>query len=216
LKVKNEMNMDKLSLIGWVAVGSYLCGSLPFGYWVGKLKGIDIREHGSGNIGATNVIRVLGKKIGIPVFLLDMLKGVLPVVVAGYYAQQCGILEIEWIKIIAGLSAIFGHMFTFWLSFKGGKGVATGAGVMLAIMPLETVLSGVVWYGCLKLWRYVSLASMIAAGVIPLIAMIRMYYSDQWSWVLLIFSIIIAVLVIVKHHSNIKRLLAGTESKVKS
>jgi glycerol-3-phosphate acyltransferase PlsY len=208
--------MDKLSLIGWVALGSYVCGSLPFGYWVGKWKGIDIREHGSGNIGATNVIRVLGKKIGIPVFILDMLKGVLPVVMAGYWAHHCGNSGVEWVKIIAGLSAIFGHMFTFWLNFKGGKGVATGAGVMLAIMPLETLLSGVVWYACLKVWRYVSLASMIAAAVIPLIAMLRMNFTDQWSWVLLIFSIVIAVLVVVKHHSNIQRLLAGTESKVKS
>jgi hypothetical protein len=113
-------------------VGGFLCGSIPFGYWAGKLKGLDIRQHGSGNIGATNVIRVCGKGIGIPVFILDMLKGWLPTWYAGVHLAA-GTSSGTTLAVLAGFAAILGHTFTPWLGFKGGKGVATATGVLIGI-----------------------------------------------------------------------------------
>lgn len=197
------------------ALGGYLSGSLPFGYWAGKLKGIDIRQHGSGNIGATNVIRVLGKGIGIPVFILDALKGWLPAWLAGVWvAQQAAAQElISAAAVVAGLAAVLGHMFTFWLSFKGGKGVATTAGVLLGIAPLAMLGGLVVWLLFFFTTRYVSLASMMAGvGVVATMVAV-MARSGQWDLVMLGFGVLIMVLVIVRHRSNISRLLAGTESK---
>lgn len=197
------------------AAGGYLSGSLPFGYWAGKLKGIDIRQHGSGNIGATNVIRVLGKGVGIPVFILDALKGWLPAWFAGYtLAQQGAGLEIVSAgAVIAGLAAVLGHMFTFWLGFKGGKGVATTAGVLLGIAPLAMLGGLAVWLLFFFTTRYVSLASMMAGvGVVATMAVV-MVRQGQWDFVMLGFGVLIMVLVIVRHRSNISRILAGTESK---
>lgn len=197
------------------AVGGYLSGSLPFGYWAGKLKGIDIRQHGSGNIGATNVFRVLGKGMGIPVFFLDALKGWLPAWLAGLWLQQQGAaLElVSAAAVVAGLAAVLGHMFTFWLGFKGGKGVATTAGVLLGIAPLAMLGGLAVWLLFFFTTRYVSLASMMAGvGVVATMA-ITMARSGRWDLVMLGFGVLIMLLVIVRHRSNITRLLAGTESK---
>lgn len=197
------------------AVGGYLSGSLPFGYWAGKLKGIDIRQHGSGNIGATNVFRVLGKGMGIPVFILDALKGWLPAWLAGLWLQQQGAaLElVSAAAVVAGLAAVLGHMFTFWLGFKGGKGVATTAGVLLGIAPLAMLGGLAVWLLFFFTTRYVSLASMMAGvGVVATMA-ITMARSGRWDLVMLGFGVLIMLLVIVRHRSNITRLLAGTESK---
>ncbi len=197
------------------AVGGYLSGSLPFGYWAGKLKGIDIRQHGSGNIGATNVFRVLGKGMGIPVFILDALKGWLPAWLAGLWLQQLGAaLElVSAAAVVAGLAAVLGHMFTFWLGFKGGKGVATTAGVLLGIAPLAMLGGLAVWLLFFFTTRYVSLASMMAGvGVVATMA-ITMARSGRWDLVMLGFGVLIMLLVIVRHRSNITRLLAGTESK---
>lgn len=197
------------------AVGGYLSGSLPFGYWAGKLKGIDIRQHGSGNIGATNVFRVLGKGMGIPVFILDALKGWLPAWLAGLWLQQQGAaLElVSAAAVVAGLAAVLGHMFTFWLGFKGGKGVATTAGVLLGIAPLAMLGGLAVWLLFFFTTRYVSLASMMAGvGVVATMA-ITMARSGRWDQVMLGFGVLIMLLVIVRHRSNITRLLAGTESK---
>ncbi|SKB02718.1 glycerol-3-phosphate acyltransferase PlsY [Prosthecobacter debontii] len=197
------------------ALGGYLSGSLPFGYWAGKLKGIDIRQHGSGNIGATNVIRVLGKGIGIPVFILDALKGWLPAWLAGVWVAQQGAAQeiISAAAVVAGLAAVLGHMFTFWLSFKGGKGVATTAGVLLGIAPLAMLGGLIVWLLFFFTTRYVSLASMMAGvGVVATMATV-MGRNGQWDLVMLGFGILIMGLVIVRHRSNISRLLAGTESK---
>lgn len=197
------------------AVGGYLSGALPFGYWAGKLKGIDIRQHGSGNIGATNVFRVLGKGMGIPVFILDALKGWLPAWLAGLWLQQQGAaLElVSAAAVVAGLAAVLGHMFTFWLGFKGGKGVATTAGVLLGIAPLAMLGGLAVWLLFFFTTRYVSLASMMAGvGVVATMA-ITMARSGRWDLVMLGFGVLIMLLVIVRHRSNITRLLAGTESK---
>lgn len=197
------------------AVGGYLSGSLPFGYWAGKLKGIDIRQHGSGNIGATNVIRVLGKGIGIPVFILDALKGWLPAWLAGVLvAQQGAAMEIvSAASVVAGLAAVLGHMFTFWLSFKGGKGVATTAGVLLGIAPLAMLGGLAVWLLFFFTMRYVSLASMMAGvGVVATMVAV-MLRNGRWDFVMLGFGVLIMLLVIVRHRANISRILAGTEPK---
>ncbi|MEN3940910.1 glycerol-3-phosphate 1-O-acyltransferase PlsY [Prosthecobacter sp. SYSU 5D2] len=197
------------------AVGGYLSGAMPFGYWAGKLKGLDIRQHGSGNIGATNAIRVLGKGIGIPVFILDALKGWLPVwLVASFLGEQNVAQEIVSAgAVVAGLAAVLGHMFTFWLGFKGGKGVATTAGVLLGIAPVAMLGGLVVWLLFFFTLRYVSLASMMAGVGVVATMVVVMAREGRWDWVMLAFGVLIMVLVIVRHRANIGRILAGTEPK---
>lgn len=193
----------------------YLCGSVPFGYLAGKLKGIDIRQHGSGNIGATNAIRVLGKGIGIPVFILDMLKGWLPVFLAQIWITQTG-AEVEIVslgKVLAGFAAVLGHMFTFWLQFKGGKGIATTGGVLIGV-SLAGMIGG--WVGFLVFLfatGYVSVGSLAAAIGVPTGMAIQMWREGQWDLVLLGFGLVVMVLAFARHSSNIKRLIAGTENK---
>lgn len=197
------------------AVCGYLCGSLPFGYWAGRLRGIDIRQHGSGNIGATNVIRVLGKPIGIPVFLLDMMKGWLPVFLAAKWMTATG-AESEMIstaKVIGGFSAVLGHMYTFWLSFKGGKGIATTAGVLLGMSLAGFIGGWVAWLIVFFASKYVSLASIAAALAVPSSMALLMWREGKWDKVMLTFGIVVMVLAIWKHRSNIQRLLAGTENR---
>lgn len=191
---------------------AWFCGSLPFGYWAGRLKGIDIRKHGSGNIGATNVIRVLGKKIGLPVFALDVLKGFVPVFVASWWMQHREGVDVNTATLVAALcaaAAVLGHMFTFWLGFKGGKGVATTAGAMLGLAWQVLLIALVVWIIIFYTTRYVALASILAGFTLPVAAAILM----PWNYVLLTFGVIIAVLVLVRHRSNISRMLAGTENR---
>ena len=197
------------------AVGGYLSGALPFGYWAGKLRGIDIRQHGSGNIGATNVIRVLGKGIGVPVFLLDLLKGWLPAWLAGEWLAGQGASPelVSSAAVAAGLAAVLGHMFTFWLGFKGGKGVATTTGVLLGIAPLAMLGGLAVWLLLFFTLRYVSLASMLAGVGVLATMVVQMRCAGQWNAVLLGFGVLILALVVVRHRSNIGRLLAGTEPK---
>ncbi|TDU72967.1 glycerol-3-phosphate acyltransferase PlsY [Prosthecobacter fusiformis] len=197
------------------AIVGYISGAMPFGYWAGKLKGMDIRQHGSGNIGATNVIRVLGKGIGIPVFILDALKGWLPAWLAGYFLAKNGAAQeiVSAGAVVAGLAAVLGHMFTFWLGFKGGKGVATTAGVLLGIAPLAMLGGLVVWLVFFFMTRYVSLASMMA-GVGVVATMVALMLRDQrWDFVMLGFGVLIMLLVILRHRANIGRIFAGTEPK---
>jgi len=192
---------------------AYVCGSLPFGYWAGRLKGIDIRKHGSGNIGATNVIRVLGKKTGVPVFILDMLKGFLPTWGADQWMQHAGATDnvATLVAVLCAVAAVLGHMFTFWLGFKGGKGVATSAGVLLGLAPLSLVVGLVVWLIVFYTSRYVALASIGAAMAIPVSMTLFMTLQHRWNWVLLGLGLVMGVLVVVRHRSNIARLFAGTE-----
>lgn len=197
------------------AACGYLCGSLPFGYWAGRLRGIDIRQHGSGNIGATNVVRVLGKPIGIPVFLLDMMKGWLPVFLAASWMKAAGanIELISTAKVVGGFSAVLGHMYTFWLSFKGGKGIATTAGVLMG-MSLAGFFGGwAAWLVVFFASKYVSLASIAAAVSVPSSMAFVMWREDQWDAVMLTFGIVVMLLAIWKHRANIQRLLAGTENR---
>lgn len=195
---------------------AYFCGALPFGYWAGRMKGIDIRQHGSKNIGATNVIRVLGKKVGIPVFLLDMLKGALPTMLAEWWMKsRCGAdaSTASLVAVCCAAAAVLGHTFTFWLGFKGGKGVATTAGSLLGLAPLALVIGLVAWGITFYSSRYVALASIVAAVVLPVSMAALMTVQGTWNYVLLGFGIVMGVLVIVRHRTNIARMIAGTENR---
>lgn len=201
-------------------VGAYFCGSIPFGYLAGKLfRGIDLREHGSGNIGATNAVRVLGKGIGIPVFILDFLKGFLPVFLAGKFALAS--FSPNWASILLvmmAMAAVLGHTFTCWLKFKGGKGVATGGGVVTALEPFGAMLVIGVWIVTFLISRYVSLASILAAAAYPVAVLwFNDYFSagpaDEGSLPIVIFSFVIAALLILKHKDNIRRLMKGEEHR---
>jgi len=200
---------------------AYLLGAIPFGLLVGLAKGIDIRKSGSGNIGATNVGRLLGKKFFLLVFLLDALKGFAPMLAAGFIirANETPTLDLLWLAI--GFAAIAGHMFSIFLHFKGGKGVATTGGVLLGLWPyftLPAILGTVVLFLTLKLTRYMSVASITAALIFPL-AFLLIGLTQHWDPLgrrlpLLIFSLLVAALIIYKHRTNLARLKAGTESKL--
>ena len=203
-------------IVFFCIAAAFLCGSVPFGYWAGKLKGLDIRQHGSGNIGATNVIRVCGKGIGIPVFILDMIKGLVPVLLPSWMLAGTEITGslLSAAAVVCGLAAILGHMFTPWLGFKGGKGVATAAGVLLGIAPIAMLVALGAWLLFFFTSRYVSLASMAAAIAVPVTMAVQMATAKSWDGVLLGFGILLAILVVVRHRTNIQRLMAGTESRV--
>ena len=195
---------------------AYVCGSLPFGYWAGRMKGIDVREHGSRNIGATNVLRVLGKGVGIPVFLLDALKGFVPTWTAEWWMGSHAGASPSTATLIAVFCAamsVAGHMFPFWLGFKGGKGVATSAGGLLGLAPFSLLIAFAVWLAVFYSSRYVALASIAAALALPLAMFVVMTLQGKWNAILLAFGIVMGVLVIVRHRGNITRLLAGTENR---
>jgi glycerol-3-phosphate acyltransferase PlsY len=193
----------------------YLFGSFPAGYFAGRLAGVDVRTVGSGNIGATNVLRVLGKKWGYPVFLIDALKGFAAVRIAFLLAKYWAGAKPygEYFGILAAMMSIAGHTFPIWLRFKGGKGVATSAGALIGLMPLAVPLVFLVWVVVFEATRYVSLASIIAAVSLPIIA----GFLARWKFVdtpaLVYFSVIIALLVVWRHRSNFSRLLKGTEQR---
>jgi glycerol-3-phosphate acyltransferase PlsY len=194
----------------------YFCGSIPFGWFAGKLCGIDIREHGSKNIGATNVIRVCGKGVGIPVFLLDVLKGWFPTWLSQQWLAQHG-YGVTWtstLGILAGVAAVLGHNYTCWLKGRGGKGVATSLGLLFGTAPLAALIGFGVWFIALKMTRYVSMASILAALAVPLVLLGMMWRSGGWNLVLLVFITSMALLLIWRHKANIQRLRAGTEPKV--
>ena len=181
----------------------FLLGSVPFGYVIGKLKGVDVRNYGSGNIGATNVSRVLGKKYGALVLLLDALKGALPVL-----AVKLSGLPEEY-QVLAGLFAVLGHCFSPFMKFKGGKGVATGLGAFLVISPKVTLLALFVFLLVFLLTRYVSLSSITAALSYPLLYKF-LEGESELSFILVSLT---AAVIVVKHYSNIVRLLKGEEKK---
>lgn len=184
---------------------AYVIGSFPTSYILTKLiKGIDIREHGSKNPGATNVFRVVGPIPGISVFLIDALKGFIPVFISLKYIPNLNIL----VPIGIGLLVIIGHMWTVFLKFKGGKGVATGAGVFFALLPFPTAIAFASFWIIVLITRYVSISSMSAAVILTASAIILKSQKE-----LIIFATLIALIVIVKHKSNIKNLIAGKEYK---
>ncbi len=205
-----------MPIVGYIlsALVGYLLGSIPTGYLVAAARGIDIRTVGSGNIGATNVFRSLGVPAGIFVLLADAFKGwfavaaVTPLLWTLFHATA-GAMAREWLAIIAGLSAILGHNFTCWLNFKGGKGIATSAGVIAALVPLALLIILGIWIIIFGLTRYVSLASICAAASLPLAA----WLTGQSSTMILIMGAM-GVLAIYKHKGNIQRLLKGTENRI--
>jgi glycerol-3-phosphate acyltransferase PlsY len=197
-----------------ILVGSYLLGSIPFGYLSGQLRGIDIRNFGSGNIGATNVLRVLGKKYGYPVFALDFLKGFASVRIAMLMATgpppQWNSPEI--FGTAAAMSCVIGHSYPFWLKFKGGKGVATSAGALFALAPIAALIGVAIWIATFWITRYVSLASVTAAVVLPIV-ILALSWGDENAKVILYFSVCVAAVVIWRHRSNLSRLAHGTEPR---
>ena len=196
------------------AIG-YLLGSCPNGLLVSRARGVDIRRHGSGNIGATNVLRVLGKRWGYLVFALDAIKGFAAVWLAFALTSVTnpGAPYREVVGIAGGVACILGHTFPVWLRFRGGKGVATSAGVLLGLMPLAVVSVFVVWFIVFKGTRYVSVASICAAFALPLFVVLYLRIKLLTGASLLPFSILIAGVVIWQHRSNIERLLHGKEQR---
>lgn len=194
---------------------AYLLGSIPTAVWVSqKVYGLDIREHGSGNAGATNTFRVLGKKAGIAVMLVDMLKGLAAVQLSRLSGLDWGSVQIVNLQIGLGLCAVIGHIFPIWAGFRGGKGIATLFGMILAIHPVVAVSLVGVFLFMLFITRYVSLSSMAASVAFPvLILFIFKEQAPEMSYKL--FAIATACMVVLTHHKNISRLLAGNESKVK-
>jgi len=198
-----------------VVVGSYLLGSIPFGYLAGRIGGIDIRKVGSGNIGATNVVRTLGKRYGYPVFVLDFLKGFgavkISIAIATEARLESGSPEI--FGILAAIVVVIGHSFPLWLKFRGGKGVATSAGALFGLLPLATVIAVVIWVSVFWFTRYVSVASVITALALPLVILILTRLNQIHGKALFYSSLFIAAVVIWRHHSNLSRLMHGREPR---
>ena len=188
-----------------LVIASYLLGSVPTGLLLGKALGVDIRASGSGNIGATNVYRTLGRKVGIATLLCDCLKGLIPVLAA----RWMGLPDI-WVAAV-GFAAFFGHVYTIFLRFKGGKGVATALGVFLGASPLAVLAAIGVFALVIWKWRYVSLASITAAAAMPLFVAII-----DGRPLITAMTLLIAAIVTWKHHENIIRLKSGTENKFKA
>lgn len=199
-----------LSIIAIVL--AYLAGSIPSAVWAGKVfHGIDIREHGSGNAGATNTVRVLGWKTGIPVLIFDLFKGWLAAMLPSFLDAAPEATESMMIlKILCGLAAITGHVFPLFAGFRGGKGVATTFGVLLALHPLLTLTCAGIFLVVLLASGYVSLGSMIAVAMFPILLVTLFKTQSVW---LIVFSVIVAVAVIITHTKNIKRLLKGEEKR---
>ena len=198
-----------------VLAGSYLLGSVPFGYLAGKIRGIDIRTIGSGNVGATNVLRVLGKAYGYAVFILDFLKGLGAVKISMWVAMLAhpdrGSPEV--FGIVAAAGSVIGHCFPLWLKFNGGKGVATSAGALFALMPLAFAIGVAIWLVIFWFTRYVSVASMTTAVALPFVILILSWLAHSNGTPLFYFSVCLAAVVIWRHRENLNRLLRGSEPR---
>ena len=218
---------------------AFFVGSIPFGLLIARAKGIDIRAHGSGNIGATNVLRIVGKKYGIACFILDFLKGFLPTLAALSLVRFAGGdrtmvvpalagfgVELpasqQWlaqsIHVLTALATVLGHNYSPFAGFRGGKGIATTAGALMALMPAAIVILALVWVLLFFTTRYVSVASIGAALCLPLLTIIGSWYHGKlangtWNKPLLIFSILAAAMAVWRHRSNIQNLINGTEHK---
>jgi glycerol-3-phosphate acyltransferase PlsY len=204
-------------------IAAYLLGAVPFAFLIAWAHGKDLRTIGSGNIGATNLARAVGRKWGYVCFALDVLKGLAPMAIVGAVIgvpENAGFLSL-W--LLVGIAAILGHVFPVYLRFKGGKGVATSFGVALGLWPYFTLcalIALVVWIVVVLIWHYISLASICAAVAFPIALVLGILAVPSWHsrslWPLLIAAVVIPILVIVRHRENIRRLAAGTESRVRS
>ena len=199
-----------MALILAIIVEAYLLGSIPCGHLAGRLAGVDVRQHGSGNIGATNVLRVLGKSWGFTVFFADTLKGFLAVSLAYMLVARTPEAQIygDCYAILAAAACVAGHSFPVWLKFKGGKGVATSLGALLGVVPVAALSIFLVWLVVFMVTRYVSLASILAASALPIaVAMLGR------ARVVFYFTLAMTLLVVWRHRANISRLLQGTEPR---
>jgi glycerol-3-phosphate acyltransferase PlsY len=193
----------------------YLFGSFPAGYLAGRLAGVDIRTLGSGNIGATNVLRVLGKRWGYPVFILDAFKGFAAVRLTFFLVKCLPTAQpyAEYLAILTAMMCIVGHSFPVWLRFKGGKGVATSAGALFGLMPFAVPVIILIWIIVFETTRYVSVASIAAAVSLPIVVGLFLRWKFLEGTALFYFSLLIALLVLWRHRSNFSRLLNGTEQR---
>ena len=202
-------------------IGAYLLGSIPFGLIVARAHGKDLRSIGSGNIGATNLSRALGRKWAYFCFVLDVVKGLVPMLAAIYaFSWPPNVAEL-FLWLAVGCAAVLGHIFPIYIKFRGGKGVATSFGVALGLWPYYTICASfafAIWVAVVLLGRYVSLASIAASIAFPVALILAMVLTPSWDfanlWPLLTVATVIPVMVIVRHRENIKRLIAGTESRV--
>lgn len=199
-----------------IALG-FLCGSLPFSFWIGRaIFGVDLRKVGSGNPGATNLMRSVNKKAGIAGLLLDALKGGLPAWLLPLWLTPAGAAVGEWalssgdVGVLVAMAAILGHVFSPFLAFRGGKGVATSLGAFLALAPVPMLITMAVCLPVMALTRYVALGSVMGALIFPALV----WAMGGFGLLLRIVAVVLGLLIIWRHRSNIKRLLRGTESKV--
>jgi glycerol-3-phosphate acyltransferase PlsY len=226
-------SVGEMTAAAGLVLGGYLVGAIPFGLVVGLARGVDVRKSGSGNIGATNVGRVLGRPWGFLVFALDMLKGLVPTALAGAVIARYlwpGVRVSDepaaamlWIAVAA--ACIIGHMFPVYLRFRGGKGVATSLGVLLGIYPyftLPVLVAFGLWIVLTLVTRYVSVGSVAAATAFPIIfALVAWYKRRDWGdvqslWPMYLFGVVLAALVVYRHRGNLKRLTEGTEPRIGS
>ena len=198
-----------------VALLAYLLGSIPSGYIAGRIGGIDVRKVGSGNVGATNVTRVLGKRFGYPVFVVDFGKGLAAVAVGMMVAKNAQSTP-QFVDLCGALAAIFsviGHSYPIWLGFKGGKGVATTLGSLFGLHWISAAVVCVVWIVAFQLTRYVSLASIAAAIALPVTVATMLFLKQLQTPILLYFTVFLAGIIVLRHRSNLSRLLKGTEPR---
>lgn len=205
-----------LTPLAATAIAAYLLGSLPTGYLVGRLRGVDLRRFGSGNIGATNALRVLGRGPGSFVLLVDALKGflactLLPHLLRDNLPAAAAITPASLLPVLGGTFAVLGHNFTCWLRFKGGKGVATSAGVLAGLLPTAFAVVLALFLATLALSRIVSLASLAAATALPIVTCLTVHDP-----ILISLTLVLAILVFYRHRTNIARLRAGTEPRLGS
>ena len=191
-------------------LAAYLLGAMPTSYLAGKVgRGIDLREYGSKNLGATNVYRILGWKYAIPVALFDIAKGAIPVL---FFSGWAGAAQRPWLPVALGGAAVLGHMFSPYVTFRGGKGVATAAGMFLALAPLAVLIAIAVWALCLWLTDYVSVSSVIAVASVPLWVALLQANDTYVFWA----AIALVALILFAHRRNIARLFAGTENRFRT
>jgi len=204
-----------VTILAGVALLAYLLGSLPTGYIAGRLVGVDIRKVGSGNVGATNVTRVLGKRFGYPVFLVDFAKGLAAVMLAVIMAKaaQSSAQFVDLCAATGAICSLMGHSYSIWLGFRGGKGVATLMGALFGINWITALIVCVVWIVVFEATRYVSLASIAAAVALPIAVAIVLFLKELPTPIPLYFSFCLGAIVVVRHRSNLSRLVKGTEPR---
>lgn len=203
-----------------IIIAAYLLGSVPFGVLIASAHGVDLRSIGSGNIGATNVARALGRKWAYLCFFFDVLKGLLPMLIAKSLVHETNLATLS-LWLAAGCAAVIGHVFPIYLKFKGGKGVATSVGVILGLYPYYTlpgIIAFLVWLIFVFIWRYVSFASIAASLAFPIALIATISFNNNWHftqlWPIIIVALAMPLLVILRHVENIKRLLEGSEAKI--